>query len=321
MISLAGTGTPETFYSGPVFNALGQVTSVRYGNAGASQQIETYNYFINSARLQRMQTTLQGGGSQQDLNYTYDRVTNVKSISDKVWSGSGSSSITNVAYDDLHRLTSLTREGVTCVFGYDAIGNVLTNGEHNIADYQYHATKVHAVISAGGKSYAYDACGNMTARGDQTLSYDEENRLRQVSGGDATVTFGYADDGTRLWRLKSGGTRTVWIGNILEIKDGKTLCHVFANGRRIASFEPQGGGPWAFSPVQQHDRFGRFCRAVPRALEWPLQDGRTPVTVLIVSLTGILCASLAAEEVEHGGGAAGRARRRATLESISRTGN
>ena len=292
VISLAGTGTPETFYSGPVFNALGQVTSVRYGNAGASQQIETYNYFINSARLQRMQTTLQGGGSQQDLKYTYDRVTNVKSISDRVWSGSSSSSITNVAYDDLHRLTSLTREGVTREFGYNAIGNVLTNGEHNIADYQYHATQVHAVISAGGKSYAYDACGNMTARGDQTLYYDEENRLRQVSGGDATVTFGYADDGTRLWRLKSGGTRTVWIGNILEIKDGKTLCHVFANGRRIASFEPQGGGPWAFSPVPQHDRFGRFCRAVPRALEWPLQDGRTPVTVLIVSLTGILCASL-----------------------------
>ena len=131
VISLAGTGTPETFYSGPVFNALGQVTNVRYGNAGASQQIETYNYFINSARLQRMQTTLQGSGSQQDLQYTYDRVTNVKSISDKVWSGSGSSSITNVAYDDLHRLTSLTREGVTCVFGYNAIGNVLTNGEHN----------------------------------------------------------------------------------------------------------------------------------------------------------------------------------------------
>jgi hypothetical protein len=30
--------------------------------------------------------------------------------------------------------------------------------------YTYHATQVHAVVSAKGNSYACDACGNMTTR-------------------------------------------------------------------------------------------------------------------------------------------------------------
>src|SRR5690606_32187039 len=90
----------------------------------------------------------------------------------------------------------------------------------------------------------YDACGNMTVRGNQTLIYDEENQLTQVTGPGLSVTFGYADGGGRLWRAGATGY-TVWIGGIYEIKDGKTLCHVSAGGGRVATFEPLGGGPFA----------------------------------------------------------------------------
>jgi len=32
-------------------------------------------------------------------------------------------------------------------------------------------------VSARGKSYGYDACGNIIERGDDELAYDEQNRL------------------------------------------------------------------------------------------------------------------------------------------------
>jgi hypothetical protein len=45
-----------------------------------------------------------------------------------------------------------------------------------------------------------------------------------------------------LWQQVSGSNNvtktTIWIGGIYEIKDGKTLCHAFADGRRVATFEP-----------------------------------------------------------------------------------
>jgi len=300
--SLSGTVTQEVFYSTPVFSALGQLTSVKYGNTGANQRTITNLYHANSKRLQRMWTTNPAGGYHQDLAYTYDRVSNVKSITDSVTpSGMGSGSITNVFYDDLHRLTQMTSTALgSHTYAYDAIGNILTNSDlgTGTGQYTYHATKIHAVTGANGRTYSYDNAGNMTSRGtgsgNQSLTYNEENRLISVyKSGSPYVTFGYADDGTRLWRdsTGTGGTGlSVWIGSLYEVRGGKTLCHVFAEGKRVATFEPQGGGPWA--KVIGEERWHVWSRAAEAAFLWPFQYGRTPTTVLILTLTGILLASV-----------------------------
>ena len=79
----------------------------------------------------------------------------------------------------------------TKIYGYNAIGNILTNQDFGTGIYKY-GPQPDAVTNANGTSYAYDACGNMTNRGSQTLTYDEQNQLTKVTGGTATVDFGYA---------------------------------------------------------------------------------------------------------------------------------
>jgi hypothetical protein len=71
--------------------------------------------------------------------------------------------------------------------------------------------------------------------------YDAENRLMRVTGAGTNFTlvkFGYADDGTRLWKWNNENPTNlqVWIGDNYEEKGGKTLFHVYAGGHQVCMF-------------------------------------------------------------------------------------
>ncbi len=263
--SLAGTGTNEIFYTPQSFNALGQLTGYTDG-AGV---VTTNIYFANSKRLQNV-SVKSGTNSLQNLSYTYDTVSDIKSIGDGVYTGGASAAISSVSYDDLYRVTSVnsTARGIKS-YGYNSIGNVLTNGDFGSGLYSY-SSKPHAVTGANGMSYAYDACGNMTTRGNQTLTYDEQNELMKVSTTNGAVMFGYDDAGERLWRSGTNGY-SVWIGGIYEINNGKVLCHVFAGGKRLATFEPQCGGLWAKTVGEKN--WYVASTTIQSILNWPFQNG------------------------------------------------
>ena len=274
--STDGTGTNEVFYVPGVFNELGQLTGVNFGNGLTT----TLDYYTNSKRMKSLRTSAPGTGFHQDLAYTYDKTNNVKSITDATYtSGTASSTITNIQYDDLHRVTSLdaTAQGVK-TYSYDKLGNVVTNTEAGSGNYQYSVTQPHAVASANGTSYAYDANGNMTTRGTQALTYDPRNRLTQVVDGSTTVTYGYNEFDERLWK-QVGSDLTVWVGGgIYEEKNGKVLCHVLADERRIATFEPYGtiAGLIEQTPVFAGTR---------DLLMWPLRAGRAGYSLLVATLS------------------------------------
>jgi len=281
--SSCGTISNETFYTAQSFDEFGRVTQFTYGN-GVGTVITNYP---NSKRLLGI-TSAKGGTNLQSLAYTYDTVSNIKSITDNVYSDTAGGALTSITYDDLHRLTGYTWNGAAKGFSYNAIGNMTQNGEFGGGNYTYSGTKPHAVVSANGKTYDYDACGNMTNRNGQALFYDEENQLVQVTTGTNTAMFGYSDGGERLWKY-SGGQLTIWIGGIYEIKGGKTLCHVIANGRRVCTFEPQGGFcAW----LQTTPVIASIYRGLDVATTWPFQQCRTPFTLMLIPLLGVLCASL-----------------------------
>ncbi|TAH53242.1 MAG: hypothetical protein EYC68_03910 [Chloroflexota bacterium] len=76
---------------------------------------------------------------------------------------------TNYAYDDLDRLlsASVTTGGnqYNRSWTYDALGNMQTRVENGApTNYSYDPNHKHAVASAGGAAYQYDANGNMTNR-------------------------------------------------------------------------------------------------------------------------------------------------------------
>src|SRR6266542_1373975 len=154
---------------------------------------------------------------------------------------SNSATLSSIAYDNLHRLTSLTRPGpATTAFGYNAVGNVTSNGEEGGSTYTYNSNGLlaHAVKQVGTKKYGYDLCGNMVFRNGQSLAYDAENHLGSVTQNGATVaTFGYSDDGERLWK-QSANTLYVWIGNLFEARGTTNLYYIYAGPRRVCVYSP-----------------------------------------------------------------------------------
>jgi RHS repeat-associated protein len=225
------------------YDEFGHVTQFAYNNNGLTT---TRSYYSTSKRLQSISAG--PSGSVFNRSFTYTTNDDIASLS-----GTGMSA-TTVTYDNLHRVKTYT--GLTGSYGYDPVGNITTNIESGSAQaYDYGVRRGQAVKTVGGKKYLYDLCGNLIVRrtdtnSSQSLVYDPENQLTrfaQVGTNFTLVKFGYAGDGTRLWKWSNQTTNQfqVWMGNIYEEKGGKTLFHVFVGNEQICTFEatsPLGGG-------------------------------------------------------------------------------
>jgi RHS repeat-associated protein len=234
---VGGSGT--VYYTAGGFNALDQLLGINFGN----NVVTTNSYFPNSHRVQQTKTFKSGSTNIQSLSYSYDHVADLLGIADSVYSDGSSAGLTNITYDDLHRVTSITRPATsqTSAFNYSSIGNIVTNSENGTPAYGYGTRLPHAVKSANGTNYAYDQNGDMLVRGNQELVYDPENRLVMVVMTNLTVSFGYDSTGERLW--KQGvptNSLQVWIDGNYEEKDGKLLFHISANGREVCTFDSTG---------------------------------------------------------------------------------
>jgi RHS repeat-associated protein len=208
---------------------------------------------MNSHRLASLSTS----GGVQSLSYTYDQVADILSITDGVYFGSGSATITSVNYDGLHRLLSFSRPSGSLTCTYDSIGNMLSDSENGSAAYVYSTaagTRLpHAVKSANGLNYAYDTCGNMLVRGTQALAYNPENRLIISAVSNQVTTFGYDAAGNRLWKQGApSNSLQVWIDGNYEEKDGKVLFHISAGDRLVYTYSSDGSVADYYIPDHLH---------------------------------------------------------------------
>jgi YD repeat-containing protein len=110
--------------------------------------------------------------NQQNLTYGYDAAGNVTTITDSLFTASRT-----FGYDDLNRMASASGTfgplvsnlptAQSCLYAYNAIGNLTDKCG---AAFSYgdamHPSAV-TLNPATGRSYSYDANGNMTARGTQ----------------------------------------------------------------------------------------------------------------------------------------------------------
>jgi len=152
-------------------------------------------------------------GTLQNLNYVYDKVGNITSLTNVT-----ASETNTYGYDSLNRLTSWTLNSTTETYGYNAsTGNLETKAGVTL---NYNdAAHVHAVTSlSNGNTYQYDVNGNQTTRvigsDTYTMLYDAENRLVEVKknsvstlapGASAGVaTFVYDGDGRRVKSVVNG---------------------------------------------------------------------------------------------------------------------
>jgi RHS repeat-associated protein len=233
-LSLVKQGT-TTFYTANGFNALNQLTGVNFGNGVGT----TLNYYSVSRRLQQIVSAK--STNLQNLTYSFDTNGNVTAVSDGVYSGSASGTISSASYDDLNRLTAATWSGYgTKIYGYSSVGNVLTNGEFGSGAYNYGsgAIRPDCVRSANGSWFTYDLDGNIVFRTGQRLDYDVNNHLWRVINTNGLATFfGYDANGARLWESSGTNALQVWIDGNYEEKQGQILYHIYAGGRLVATFD------------------------------------------------------------------------------------
>ncbi len=215
--STCSSGT--TYATGFSYNAAFQVTGFNYGNGVTA----TIGYTPDRLLLQSLAYT-KGATTLFSTNYWYKTdSTNcptgasgdnsqIQCITDNVDSGR----TVSYAYDALYRVTSAVTNGSANYvkwglnWTYDRYGNRLTQSQ------SYDAPPTNSVavdattnrINSGG--YAYDANGNMTNDGNNTLVYDAENRVLSATNGSASGTYAYDGNSLRVQKV-SGSTTTIYI--------------------------------------------------------------------------------------------------------------
>jgi RHS repeat-associated protein len=243
--SVVGTlnSVNTTYASGFVYSAAQQVTGFNYGNS-----INTaFGYAAD--RLQRTcldySTTNRNGVCAHDattkfgMNYNYPvspaNNAQISGITDTVDSGRSAS----YTYDALHRLSTATTTGSTgypawgLSWTYDRYGNrsaqTVTAGT-GMPSNSVTIDAVHNRVS--GSPYAYDATGNMTNDGQNTLTYDGENHAATAVNGSNSGTYTYDGGGLRVKKVSvvSGVTTTT-----VYMFSGSQVIAEYDNGAAVAS--------------------------------------------------------------------------------------
>ncbi len=196
--SIAGNLVTNTLYT-----QLGMYKQIDFGNTlrttfgyyGLSGSYDTTGGYYG--KLWEIKTLPQSGGTAlQDTRYTWDAAGNVSTRQDVITTETEA-----FTYDFLDRLTAVSGP-YTASYSYNQIGNITAM---NGLSYTY-GIQPHAVTQIGTTDYAYDANGNMTTRGAQTIVWDLENMPVSITEGGNTTTFVYDGDGNRIKQMTSTDT-------------------------------------------------------------------------------------------------------------------
>jgi RHS repeat-associated protein len=167
-----------------------------------------------TGQIDYRQSGIGGGAAVQNLAWRWDGNGNMVERSDL---NRGVTERFN--YDALDRLDDVRRNGaLTLDLAYDLAGNITSRSD--VGSYAYHPTRRHAVVTAGGRSYVYDANGNMTSRGGAAIAWTSFNQPSSIGGaGGASSAFWYGPD-RQPWKqvATSGGVSetTVYAGGLFE---------------------------------------------------------------------------------------------------------
>jgi RHS repeat-associated protein len=160
------------------------------------------------------------------------------------WSAVGNQTFTrSYVYDSLNRISAMsdTAASQACKglsWTIDAWGN---RTDQNVTSGT--CGTFHAIVGTNnrlGSPYQYDAAGNMTYDGTHSYTFDDENRLTKVDGGN-TATYVYDAEGRRVEK-SAAGVRTDYIydpsGSVVAETNGTgwQVSYVYANGSLIAQY-------------------------------------------------------------------------------------
>lgn len=223
----------------------GYVASAEYHANGTAKEVAYSNGVITTYTLDNRQLpkNIKAIGSNKiiDLTYSYDNKSNTQSITDGV-NGLYNRSM---SYDGLDRLISASGAWGDIAYVYDDDNDLIEKTlVGNKTTYTYGSINNRLKTSTSGKSYSYDAYGNIISNGINNYTFSDASNLVSVSG---SATANYKYDGNNL-RVSSN------INNIKKYsiyssagllmhtyssKNNKFLSsdHIYLNGHLIAKKE------------------------------------------------------------------------------------
>ncbi len=214
-------------------NALGQIGTQTYGNGATT----SYDYWPGNHRLKWMQTTAQispgAWGSIQDLEYHFDALGNVATISDAL-----NGANYEFDYDSVNRLTRAT---ATCAndpdreydqtYTYDLAGNMSAKtGKGGFQVLAWQDAQKHIRPA----DVAFEQ--NVSGVGQRDIIYNQDNKPTQITYEGQSASISYDGQGNRIKKSGSGQS-VIYVGGLYEIRGAESVAHVFANGKRIASIK------------------------------------------------------------------------------------
>jgi RHS repeat-associated protein len=161
-----------------------------------------------TGELEYRQSGINGGVAVQDLDWDWDAAGNLMRRRDLA-----QGLAEDFRYDSLDRLVDSRRNGtVNLELAYDAIGNILRKSDvctGSTPCYTYHSKRRHAVVSAGGRQFSYDANGNMTTRGGAAIAWTNDGLPRSITHSNGNSSqFSYGPAGNRWKQVAKSGSVT-----------------------------------------------------------------------------------------------------------------
>ena len=218
MIQPAGTTTYsyDTYgrFTG-LTNPFNEVTGIGYDNLSRVAQktqtvagnpipitVESFSYDIVD-RLSLKTTLNMSNVTISAESYAYNAASEVLSHTED-------GVMTSYGYDMASQLTSETRPGYSASYTFDGNGNRLTKTVNGATE-NYSYDDGDKLLSAGSKTYQYDAAGRTTQvkvgiNAPSILTYDEEDRLKTTNGPMGSQSYSYNGFDTRVGKTVGGAT-------------------------------------------------------------------------------------------------------------------
>ncbi len=183
------------------YDAVGNLVRVDYANG--ANAVYSYN-------SRNQLTSLVNSRSDTSVISSYAYSLNSNGLRTRVEEADGS--VVDYVYDDNYRLVSEVRTGTGAYsysYSYDLVGNRLEAVRDGVSEaYTYDDND--RMLTAGSKTYQYDANGNQTQKTDSgttSYEYDYANRLIQsIAPNGDTTSYEYDAEGNRVAKLDGSGT-------------------------------------------------------------------------------------------------------------------
>ena len=235
--SVSNVNTGAVIWQANAMDQFGHLTSESFNN---SKVTTNHNYHPVRGTLTGL-SSVSGGTTIQNWSYDYDPIGNMKFRTDAVVGYTE-----NFQYDNLNRLTHVRDAGgvLQKQYDYDEIGNIKSKSD--VGAYAYDPFHPHAVQTAGGNSYSYDANGNMKGGAGRTLSWTSFNKPLGITTANGYSGYAY-DAGHNRVQKTTQTMETTYIGKIYEqqrdILTGitKQVANIYAGSKLVASISDVSG--------------------------------------------------------------------------------